>query len=433
MNGGQVQVDSTASRHRLKYAIVIKGPLVAFTRACMGHYLATMPGVGVVFSHNRGCAGSAAQQPTLEELQSRYPATFGFVLAEPPLELGIGFRNVQREAVYHGVRHAIELWRPRWVLVHRPDAGFVQPRQWIWSLNKGGPGTTVPLHGEPGLNVMERLAAVALAQPPVVFSSRVADGSRRQNMPPLSRRLGVCPFQMHLTTFYGHYTVDDHCMFGLAHDVLAFWSLAPPYCRECVSSSELDPDVLALPRKRLCRKPGTEQENGILWVEWMMREGWAPPNTTLKLLEQQLWVLNPLPFGYVRFTKTTANRTVKFPLEGDPTISGSVVSASLFGRYAHLQQSNRKHDLFRVCRPLPSRATLPVWKSADDWKAPVYDCSHVRNDPSDPKHGVVAKGGLGLTVLSDWVCPDPMKERHPNPEQDWKVECGRMGPATPTV
>lgn len=53
---------------------------------------------------------------------------------------------------------------------------------------KGGPGTTVPLHGEPGLNVMERLAAVALAQPPVVFSSRVTDGSRRQNMPPLSRR-----------------------------------------------------------------------------------------------------------------------------------------------------------------------------------------------------------------------------------------------------
>ena len=183
--------------------------------------------------------------------------------------------------------------------------------------------------------------------------------------------------------------------------------------------------MLALPQKRLCRKPGTEQENGILWVEWMMHEGWAPPNTTLKLLEQQLWVLNPLPFGYVRFTKTSANRTVKFPLEGDPTISGSVVSASLFGRYAHLQQSNRKHDLFRVCRPLPSRANLPVWKSTDDWKAPVYDCSHVRNDPSDPKRGVVAKGGSGLTVLSDWVCPDPMKERHPNPEQDWEVECGR--------
>ena len=305
-----------ASRHRLKYAIVVKGPLVAFTRACMGHYLTTMPDVGVVFSHNRGCAGSAAQQPTLEELQNRYPATFGFVLAEPPLELGIGFRNVQREATYHGVRHAIELWRPRWVLVHRPDAGFVQPHMWIWSLNKGGPGTTAPLHGEPGLNVMERLAAVALAQPPVVFSSRDADGSRRP-MAPLSRRLGVCPFQMHLTTFYGHYTVDDHCMFGLAHDVLAFWSLAPPYCRECVSSSELDPNVLALPQKRLCRKPGTEQENGILWVEWMMHEGWAPPNTTLKLLEQQLWVLNPLPFGYVRFTKTSANRTVKFPLEGN--------------------------------------------------------------------------------------------------------------------
>ena len=167
----------------------------------MGHYLTTMPDVGVVFSHNRGCAGSAAQQPTLEELQNRYPATFGFVLAEPPLELGIGFRNVQREATYHGVRHAIELWRPRWVLVHRPDAGFVQPRQWIWSLNKGGPGTTVPLHGEPGLNVMERLAAVALAQPPVVFSSRVTDGSRRQNMPPLSRRSYLVKNVMLLSCF----------------------------------------------------------------------------------------------------------------------------------------------------------------------------------------------------------------------------------------
>ena len=401
-----------ASRSRLEYAIVVKGPMVSFTRACLSHYLATMPSVGVVFSHNRGCAGSTPQLPFLEQLEDRYPATFGFVLADPPPELGLGFRNAQREAVYHGVRRAIGMWGPQWVLVHRPDAAFVQPDIWIWPLND-----TVPLHGASGHNVMERLAAVATAQPPVAMPSGFASSGGRYP-PLLTRRIGVCPFQMHLSTFYGHFSVDDHCMFGAALDVLEFWSLEPPYCRECEASSELETEVLELSNRNKCRKPGPEQENGILWVERMKSKGWTPPKTTLQLIEQQLWVMNPIAFGYVRFKREDANASVALPLQGDPTLSRSIAFTELFGRYILTRMSHKRHDLSQMCRPLPSHAKIHLWESVDDWKAPVYDCSGLRHDPSDPITGLVAKGRA--RHLSDWGCPNPLSEPVAT---NWRMSC----------
>ena len=176
---------SLGPRHRrggTAHAIVVKGPMLAFTRAALAHYLESMPAVGVVFSHNNGTGGSACSVPFLEQLSRRFPATFDYVIAEPPPRLGLGFRNAQREACYHGVRRAIERWSPRWILVHRPDGAFVQDDVWV------APNVSLPLFGGPGLNAMERLAMVGAAQPPV-------DGS-----PPPSlrhvRRLGTCPTQV---------------------------------------------------------------------------------------------------------------------------------------------------------------------------------------------------------------------------------------------
>ena len=164
------------------HAIVVKGPMLAFTRAALAHYLETMPAVGVVFSHNNGTGGSACSVPFLEQLSRRFPATFDYVIAEPPPRLGLGFRNAQREACYHGVRRAIERWSPRWILVHRPDGAFVQDDVWV------APNVSLPLFGGPGLNAMQRLAMIGAAQPPV-------DGSP----PPSLRhvhRLGTCPTQV---------------------------------------------------------------------------------------------------------------------------------------------------------------------------------------------------------------------------------------------
>ena len=43
-------------------------------------------------------------------------------------------------------------------------------------------------------------------------------------MPPASlrhvRRLGNCPFQLTVNTFYGRFTVDDHCVYCRARELL---------------------------------------------------------------------------------------------------------------------------------------------------------------------------------------------------------------------
>ena len=117
----------------IEHAIVIKGPISGFTRAVLSHYLHTLTGTGVVFSHNNGTSGSACELPFLVQLARQYPSTFAYVLSSPPPNLGRGFRNAQREACFHGVRVAIERWAPRWVMVHRPDAAFVPRRLRVWA------------------------------------------------------------------------------------------------------------------------------------------------------------------------------------------------------------------------------------------------------------------------------------------------------------
>ena len=59
----------------LEHAIVIKGGMQPMTRATIRFYLSTMPDVGVVFSHNVGCGGSAGELGFLNELLSVFPLT----------------------------------------------------------------------------------------------------------------------------------------------------------------------------------------------------------------------------------------------------------------------------------------------------------------------------------------------------------------------
>ena len=269
---------SSKTRVPLKHAVVIKGPMQSFTRAFIAHYLAAMPLVGVVFSHNNGTAGSTREMPFLERTAAEHPINFAFVLREPPPDLGRGFRNAQREACYHGVRLAIDLWHPKWLLVHRPDRAFVMPHV------RAGPNRTVPLFGGAGLNVMERLAAVAIEQPPPV------------GVPPrlLRHRLGLCP-RIALHTRHGRFNLDDHCLYGRAEDVANFWSLeAPYYCRECdTSAAGLNADTLGFEpnvsgtRPRNCPVPSPETENAVMWVDQLARHGVPPPRSNLELIRER--------------------------------------------------------------------------------------------------------------------------------------------------
>jgi hypothetical protein len=275
------------------HAIVIKGPLLAFTRALLRFYLEGNASA-VVFSHNTGGCMSNATLSFLVALRHRFPAAFDFVLKPPPPRLGVGFRNAQREACYHGVQHAskpthltyhksplhdvlrststrlachpqsfcagvspapaVARFRPTHVLVHRPDSGFVV-------VNRAN-------------DFMLRLVQLEAAQPPISRPPRDAASAP-------ARRLGFCGNQISLTDFYGEYHLDDHCLFGHASDVLQYWSVeAPSYRRDRPYSTSLSPSVRA--RRTECLVPGTESENGqlvrLLTVEPRRRMGfklWA--------------------------------------------------------------------------------------------------------------------------------------------------------------
>ena len=184
-------------------------------------------------------------------------------------------------------------------------------------------------------------------------------------------------------------------------------SLEPPYCRACDTSTTLDPAVASLPNRKLCRHTGPESENAAIWVERMARRGWAPPASALKLVQQRLYVLNPVALGYVKPSGWREGEALPVRLGPRADGNGSVYNnafTSQFTRFFRTAAFNRE-ALATLCRPLPSPTAPLLWASPDDWVAPVYNCSMLVGDPSDPTTGVVATGRT--RHMRDWACPAP--------------------------
>ena len=250
----------------VRYAIIVRGPLAHFTAVVLRWYLNDARGlglgrhgVGVVFSHNYG---SCANTTFLAELKALHPNSFDWVLRDVPPQLGIGYRNAQREASHHGIAVAMQRWDPEFVLVHRPDAVFQDP------------------------DALPRLAALLRAQPSPT------------DLPAGRSRLGFGASQTMLTDFYGRFHLDDHVVFGRAADVAAYWSVDNPrYCNRCTHSTHL-PAVIRAQRSR-CFIPGPESELGELWVRWERDTSGAPlPASTAELLAARGFIVNTAKFGH---------------------------------------------------------------------------------------------------------------------------------------
>ena len=116
-------------------------------------------------------------------------------------------------------------------------------------------------------SVLADLAALLLSQPPPA-------------VPLPAGRLGMCPFQIQLTDFYGRFHLDDHCQFGRPAALLHFWSTDNTYYN--ASADSWAPSA-AIPfaAQRGCKVPGVESDNGWTWVmdDWV-RSGIEPPRDT---------------------------------------------------------------------------------------------------------------------------------------------------------
>ena len=259
---------SRAAPPLLRYAIVVKGPLLAVTRLVLSYYLETIgPNLssttGVVYSHNTGACLSAEVRAHLADLEARH-VNFAAALEPPPPRSGLGYRNVQREACFRGAALALARWRVDYILVHRPDAAFQHP---------------LALPG---------LAALHDAQPPPQDAPLRPEG-----------RVGVCPFQVQLTDFYGRFHLDDHCIFGRSTAVLRYWSLNNPSYNASLPYYVPHPSPTHHSVRSACRVPGPESENGQLWVaQDEVERGAPPPRDTRTLIVERMWVIDPEPWDY---------------------------------------------------------------------------------------------------------------------------------------
>ena len=186
------------AKDRLSNAVVIKGPLLPFTRSLLTFYLERLflehsGDTGVVFSHNNASACSDTID-FLEQLGAAHPRNFAWVLAPAPPKQGYGYRNTQREAVANGISLAVQRWQVNFLLVQRPDSAF----QHAETLT----GMTTLMHSLP---------------PPLV-------GGRAWG------RIGFCPFQTQLTDAYGLFHLDVCPCHAVLHNLLCACCLKPCAC-----------------------------------------------------------------------------------------------------------------------------------------------------------------------------------------------------------
>ena len=172
-------------------------------------------------------------------------------------------------------------------------------------------------------------------------------------------RVGVCPFQLQLTDFYGRFHLDDHCIFGRSAAVLRFWSLDNPFYN--ASLPYYVPPV-ASSVQSACRVPGPESENGQLWVAQDEAERGAPsPRDTRALVVERMWVIDPEQWGYICTRDTPPNRAA-LPL--DPRRYGfrrpPNAARTPFGVLNLCQRSSGRYDCANTA-DVRNRTDAPNW------------------------------------------------------------------------
>lgn len=358
---------------------MIKGPLKGTaTLAVIEWYLQRETLLtGVVYSHNTECV-SRGTLHGLRSLMSAYPGRFLYSLVPPPPSLGLGYRNSQREACYHGIKAAIDRWGVQFVVVHRNDAGFVSHR----------------LDGKP---IMPRLASIMRGQPRPTTQRRGG-----ADVTPPGHRLGFGPAQIDLGVGYGAYHLDDHVLYGHAADVLAFYDVhSLDYCRSCSHSTSLLPEVAA--SRRSCLVPGPESENGQLWVKTLGRLSgglWTPPRETVELLRQRAFVLNTAVLGYVWLSSSDADDPQllsAFPLNAS-RVSVIAIESFLFSKFFRRNaNAGNRFALLTACHQIEwergsAVATFDVF---DLTTTPCARRDYWARSVAEAKHGKY------------WECPPP--------------------------
>ena len=322
----------------ISYAIVIKGPLLAFTRDVVAYYLRQHRDAAVVFSHHNGTCGSDGatvrllQHMATDKHGARFAYEIGHALAVP----GQGYRNAQREAWYYGIRRALALWGAgggerggglRYVFLQRSDSAFQEP------------------------SMLHNLHALAAAQPPPA-------------VPIPGGRVGLCGIQIVLSNVYGRFHLDDHCAFGTPLALLHYWNVKNPlYNRTRISSTGPPSNT-----RRHCRWPAAESEAGFLWVmQDALQRAIPVPASTRDLLHQRAWVIDPWALGHVCRRKR-GDRRLTLPLAAPAQyniLNEAVVNASApLSALRLCSRAGGQFDCSALADSVANRTDSPRWACA---------------------------------------------------------------------
>eukprot|EP00966_Prymnesium_polylepis_P053203 1231014-Prymnesium_polylepis.1 len=304
------------------FAVVIKGPLLAFTHTVITFYGEHMDSssTAIIFSHNNGSCYSQARAKGLASLAARFP-NFASTIQPTPPRLGHNFRNAQREACYYGALFAVRTFQAEFIFMHRHDTVFQT------------------------MSILADLVDLLKTQPPATVD--IPGG-----------RVGLCPFQTQFTDAYGKFSLDDHCMFGRSEAVLHFWSTSNVLYNSSADSWSKTKDN---PR-RYCSAPGVESDNGYSWVmDDYIRRQIAPPPNTKSLIEQRAFVLNPEAWGHVCL-RGRGNLRVSLPCNTSLNRMSfrRIAPAAPFGVFRQCRRLERLYDCSTVGE-VQGRVDTPRW------------------------------------------------------------------------
>ena len=251
---------------KLKFAIVIKGPLLTFTQDVIEYYGTHLTdSTAVIFSHTNGSCYTPRTRQKLRQLKLRY-RSFAYTINPEPSHLGLNYRNVQRESTYFGTRLAVEAFGAEYIFMQRADSVFQKT------------------------SMLSDLEALLHALPP-------------PTVPMPGGRVGLCPMQFQLTDAYGRFHLDDHCMFGRPEALLHYWSLSNSYY-----ASDKPAWSAALNPRRGCSAPSVESDNGFIWaMDDHDRRGLPLPLSTRDLIAQRGFIVNPVAWEHLCRRKRSHN------------------------------------------------------------------------------------------------------------------------------